>query len=176
MDWAKARAIFLEESRELCAALEGALLDPVAFPPMPRLSICCCAPRTPSRVRPALSATRRWWPSPMRWRACWSACAAARSRLATSGQPAAGWQRSSAAHAGGGGGGGRRAGLAGRRAAVAALAVVPAGGRGLCGSGRGGAGRRRHALLAVVAAFLSICSATVSIPWPACVIWRSWGA
>ncbi|WP_374422932.1 chemotaxis protein CheA [Chromobacterium sp.] len=32
MDWAKARAIFLEESRELCAALEGALLDPVAFP------------------------------------------------------------------------------------------------------------------------------------------------
>ncbi|WP_249605264.1 chemotaxis protein CheA [Chromobacterium sp. IRSSSOUMB001] len=32
MDWSKARAIFLEESRELCDALEGALLDPAAFP------------------------------------------------------------------------------------------------------------------------------------------------
>ncbi|OHX10665.1 chemotaxis protein CheA [Chromobacterium sphagni] len=33
MDLSKAKAVFFEESRELCDALETALLDPVSFPP-----------------------------------------------------------------------------------------------------------------------------------------------
>ncbi|UTH73254.1 chemotaxis protein CheA [Chromobacterium sp. IIBBL 290-4] len=35
MDLSKAKAVFFEESRELCDALEAALLDPVAYPPGP---------------------------------------------------------------------------------------------------------------------------------------------